>query len=144
MEICTMKLEDRIRRSISQRSSLVILRADFAKMGSSAQIGRVLARLVEDGKLVKVSKGAFAKTRINKFTGEPTPAGTLEVITAELFSKLGVEIAPSRLVQEYNSGKTTQVPSGATVNTGRRRITRKVTVGNRTLAYENHSRRTQV
>jgi hypothetical protein len=139
-----MKLEDRIRRSIALRSSLVVLRSEFAKMGSSSQVGRALARLVEDGKLVKVSKGAFAKARINKFTGKPTPAGTLEVISAELFSKLGIEIAPSRLVEEYNSGKTTQVPMGTTVNTGRRRITRKVTVGNRTLAYENHSRRTQV
>lgn len=139
-----MKLEDRIRRSIALRSSLVVLRSEFAKMGSSSQVGRALARLVEDGKLVKVSKGAFAKARINKFTGKPTPAGTLEVISAELFSKLGIEIAPSRLVEEYNSGKTTQVPTGATVNTGRRRITRKVTVGNRTLAYENHSGRTQV
>lgn len=139
-----MKLEDRIRRSIAQRPSLVILRSEFAKMGSTSQVGRVLARLVEDGKLVRVSKGAFAKTRINKFTGKPTPAGTLEVISAELFSKLGVEVVPSRLVEEYNSGRSTQVPMGTTVNTGRRRITRKVTVGNRTLAYENHSGRTQV
>lgn len=139
-----MKLEDRIRRSIALRSSLVVLRSEFAKMGSDSQVGRALARLVEDGKLVKVSKGAFAKARINKFTGKPTPAGTLEAISAELFSKLGIEIVPSRLVEEYNSGKTTQVPTGATVNTGRRRITRKVTVGNRTLAYESHSGRTQV
>jgi hypothetical protein len=139
-----MKLEDRIRRSISQRSSVVVLRSEFARMGSSSQIGRVLARLVEDGLLVKISKGAFAKARLNKFTGQPTPAGTLEAISAELFGKLGIEIAPSQLVQEYNSGKTTQVPPTATVNTGRRRITRKVTVGNRTLAYENHFGRTQI
>jgi hypothetical protein len=139
-----MKLEDRIRRSISQRSGVVILRSEFARMGSSSQVGRALARLVEDGKLVRVSKGAFAKTRINKFTGKPAAAGTLEAISAELFNKLGIKVAPSRLVEEYNSGKTTQVPTGTTINTGRRRITRKVTVGNRTLAYENHSGRTQV
>lgn len=139
-----MKLEDRIRRSLALRTGLVILRSEFAKMGSSSQIGRVLARLVEDGKLVRVSKGAFAKARINKFTGNPAPAGTLEVISAELFDKLGVAISPSKLVEEYNSGKTTQIPMGTTVNTGRRRISRKVTVGNRTLTYENHSRRAQV
>jgi hypothetical protein len=139
-----MKLEDRIRRSISQRSSVVVLRSEFAWMGSSAQIGRVLARLVEDGTLVRISKGAFAKTRINKFTGRPMAAGSLESIAAELFSKLGIAVTPSRLVQEYNSGKSTQVPNTAIANTGRRRITRKVTVGSRTLAYENHSGRTQV
>jgi hypothetical protein len=139
-----MKLEDRIRRSITQRSGLVVLRSEFADMGSASQVGRVLARLVDDGRLVRVSKGAFAKTRINKFTGQPTPAGTLEAISAELFEKLKIKVSPSKFVEEYNSGKTTQIPMSATVNTGRRRISRKVTVGNRTLAYENHSRRAQV
>lgn len=138
-----MKLEDRIRRSIAQRSSTVVLRSDFSEMGSTSQVGKVLSRLVEDGKLIRVSKGAFAKTRVNKFTGKPAPAATLEVIAAELFQKLGVQIAPSRIMDEYNSGKTTQIPMTAMVSTGGRRITRKVSVGNRTLIYENSSRRAQ-
>jgi hypothetical protein len=139
-----VNLEDRMRRSISQRQNVVILRSDFARMGSPAQVDRVLARLVEDGKLVKVSKGAFAKTRINKFTGKPTPAATLEAISAELFGKLGIEVKPSRLVDEYNSGRSTQIPSTTIVNTGARRITRNVTVGNRSIVYENHARHAQV
>lgn len=136
-----MKLEDRMHRSIKQRESVVILRSDFAKMGSDSQVGRVLARFVEDGVLIRVSKGAFAKTRINKFTGKPAPAGTLEMIAAELFRKLNIAVEPSALVADYNSGRSNQVPMGATVNTGRRRISRKVTVGNSTLAYEKNSRR---
>lgn len=136
-----MKLEDRMSRSIKQRASVVVLRSDFAKMGSDSQVGRVLAHLVAQGTLVRVSKGAFAKTRINKFTGKPTPAGTLEMIAAELFRKLNISVEPSRLVAEYNSGKSTQIPMGATVNTGRRRISRKVTVGNNSITYENNSRR---
>ncbi len=111
-------------------------------MGSDSQVGRVLARLVAEGRLVRVSKGAFAKARINKFTGLPTPAGTLEDVAAELFRKLNVEIAPSRLADDYNSGRSTQIPMRATVNTGRRRISRKVTVGGRTLSYENNLKRT--
>jgi hypothetical protein len=136
-----MKLEDRIRRSITQRASTVVLRSELSAMGSTSQVGRVLARLVADGKLVRVSKGAFAKTRINKFTGQPAPAATLEAIAAELFRKLGVDVAPSRLVEDYNSGKTTQIPMAVTVSTGGRRISRKVTVGKRTLSYENYWRR---
>lgn len=139
-----MKLEDRMIRSIKQRSSLIVLRSDFAGMSSDSQIGRVLARFVETGVLVRVSKGAFAKTRINKFTGTPTPAGTLEVITEELFRRLKIAVQPSLLVCEYNSGRSTQIPMGATINTGRRRISRKVTVGNTTLAYEKNSRRAEV
>lgn len=139
-----MKLEDRMSRSIKQRAGLVVLRSDFASMASDSQIGRVLARFVAEGKLVRVSKGAFAKTRINKFTGKPTPAGTLEMIAAELFRKLKIAVDPSALVAEYNSGRSTQIPMGATVSTGRRRISRKVTVGSSTLTYENNSRRTEV
>ncbi|HEF4762450.1 TPA: S-adenosylhomocysteine hydrolase [Pseudomonas putida] len=139
-----MKLEDRMKRSITQRESVVVLRSDFARMGSDSQVGRVLARFVAQGTLVRVSKGAFAKTRINKFTGKPTPAGTLEMIAAELFRKLKISLEPSSLVSEYNSGRSTQIPMGATVSTGRRRISRKVTVGNSTLTYEKNSRRAQV
>lgn len=139
-----MKLEDRMNRSIKQRASVIILRSDFARMGSDSQVGRVLARFVAEGVLIRVSKGAFAKTRINKFTGKPTPAGTLEMIAAELFRKLKITVEPSSLVSEYNSGRSTQIPMGATVNTGRRRISRKVTVGNSTLTYEKNSRRSEV
>jgi hypothetical protein len=138
-----MNLEDRIRRSIAQRKGTVVLRSELAKMGSASQVGRVLARLVEDGKLIRVSKGAFAKTRINRFTGGSTPAGTLETISAELFDKLGIEIGPSQFVVDFNSGYSTQVPMSAIINTGRRRITRKVTVGNRTVTYENYLRNTE-
>lgn len=139
-----MQLEDRMSRSIKQRASVVVLRSDFAEMASDSQVGRVLARFVDEGKLIRVSKGAFAKTRINKFTGKATPAGTLEMIAAELFRKLKIAVEPSALLAEYNSGKSTQIPMGSTVNTGRRRITRKVTVGNTTLAYERNSRRAEV
>ncbi|MGB3430701.1 DUF6088 family protein [Achromobacter sp.] len=139
-----MKLEDRMSRSIKQRASVVVLRSDFAEMASDSQIGRVLARFVDEGRLVRVSKGAFAKARINKYTGKPTPAGTLEMIAAELFRKLRISVEPSALVTEYNSGQSTQIPMDATVNTGRRRITRKVTVGNSTLTYEKNSRRAEV
>lgn len=136
-----MKLKDRILLSILQRPGLVVMPSDFASMGSASQIGRVMTRLVETGCLVKVSKGAYAKTRINRFTGKPAPAGTLETIVGELFGRLGIAVTPSSLVADYNSGKSTQLPVQPVVNTGSRRITRKVTVGNRTLAYENNTKR---
>lgn len=140
-----MRLEDRISRSIAQRKVAVVLRSDFVSMGSTAQVGRVLAHFVETGKLIRVSKGAFAKTktRINKFTGQPSPVGSLEAIAAELFRKLGIELMPSMIVAEYNSGKSTQVPPTNIANTGRRRISRKIIVGTRSIVYENHFGRSE-
>ncbi|MDB5837912.1 MAG: S-adenosylhomocysteine hydrolase [Caballeronia sp.] len=139
-----MKLEDRIVRSISQRKGPVILRSEVAPLGSPAQVGRVLLKLVSDGKLVRVSKGVFAKTEINKFTGTPTPAATFEVIAAETLRKLGIEITPGWLAREYNNGRSTQIPMDSIVNTGKRRIRRKIQVGRRTVKYENDHKRVEV
>lgn len=136
-----MKLVERMNLSIARRPGVVILRSELDKLGSKAQVDRVLARFVEQRRLVRVSRGVFAKTRINKFTGEPTPAGTLESIAAEVFQKLKIEILPGKLAQEYSSGKSTQIPMKAVVNTGKKRITRKITVGNRSIEYENNRRR---
>ncbi|MDH6149547.1 MULTISPECIES: DUF6088 family protein [Paraburkholderia] len=131
-----MKLEDRVTRSIGRRKGAVILRRELERFGSPAQLSRVLARLVGTGALVRVSRGVYAKTRRNKFTGDLTPAGTLESIAAETFRKLGIAIKHGKLGLEYNSGRSTQVPMLAVVNTGNRRITRKIQVGRRTLTYE--------
>lgn len=139
-----MKVEDRIVRSIAQRKGPVVLRSEIAPLGSSTQVGRVLSKLVDQGRLVRVSKGVFAKTRLNKFTGKLTPAGTFEVIAAETFRKLKVEVLPGKLTKEYNSGKTTQIPMDSVVSTGKRRISRKIQVGNREVKYEKNNRRVEV
>lgn len=131
-----MRLEDRLVRSVRQRKDIVILRSEVAQLGSPAQVGRVLAKLVRDGVLVRVSRGAYAKTRINKFTGKPTPAATLEEIAAEIFRKLKIDVSPGRLARDYNSGLTTQIPMQTIVSTGKRRIRRKIEVSGRKVHYE--------
>ena len=139
-----MKLEDRIVRSIKQRKGVVILRSDVAPLGSTAQVGRVLSKLVVNGKLVRVSKGVFAKTRVNKFTGQLAPAATFESIAAETFRKLNVIVQPGRLAREYNNGETTQIPMDGVVSTGARRIRRKIQVGSKTVKYEKNNGRVEV
>jgi hypothetical protein len=134
-----MKLKSRVTRSIAARKSVVVLRSELRDRGSPAYLSRILARLVNDGKLVRVSRGIYAKTRLNKCTGRLAPAATFESIAAEAFRKLRIDIAPGTLTSEYNAGKTSQLPMLAVVNTGRRRITRRIRVGNRTVTYERRS-----
>ncbi|MFL9906885.1 DUF6088 family protein [Paraburkholderia sp. RL17-337-BIB-A] len=131
-----IRIEDKLVRSIKQREGVVILRSEVASLGSAAQVGRVLAKLVGDGRLVRVSIGVYAKTRRNKFTGQLTPAATFEAIAAETFRKLGIDVAPGRLAREYNAGLTSQIPMDGVVCTGKRRISRKIQVGSRTVKYE--------
>ncbi|ASV96818.1 DUF6088 family protein [Paraburkholderia aromaticivorans] len=132
-----MTIEDRIVRSIRRRRGVAILRSEVARLGSTAQVGRVLAKMVSDGRLVRVSKGVFAKTRINKFTGKLAPAAPFDVIAAQTFRKLRIEVWPGRLAREYNAGRTTQIPMAPLVSTGKRRIHRKIQVGSKTIKYEN-------
>ncbi|MEZ2307115.1 DUF6088 family protein [Paraburkholderia strydomiana] len=131
-----MTTEARIKRSIALRDGTVVLRSDVANLGSPAQVSRVLARLVANGALVRVSLGVYAKTRLNKFTGKLAPAAPFESIAAETFQRLGIAVMPGRLAREYNEGKTTQIPVDGAVSTGARRITRKITVGRKSVKYE--------
>jgi di/tripeptidase len=131
-----MKLESRVLRSIARRKSVVVLRAELAPLGSPAQLSRVLAKLVKAGALVRVSSGVYAKTRWNKFSGQLAPAAPFEAIAAEAFRKLGIKVDHGALAAEYNAGLSTQVPMLPIVSTGRRRISRKIQVGSKTLMYE--------
>ena len=137
-----MKLEDRMTRSLSQRPGNVVLRAELAPLGSATQVSKIISDFIRAGKLMRVSRGVFVKTRTNRFTGEPSPAGTLESISGEIFGKLGVQVAPGILAQEYNSGTSTQIPMRFIVRPiGKKRIQRKIQVGGRIVQYEKNPRR---
>ncbi|SIT39482.1 conserved hypothetical protein [Paraburkholderia piptadeniae] len=131
-----MKLEARVARSIRRRTGVVILRSDLSRLGSQAQLTRVLTKLVATGQLVRVGHGIYAKTRLNRFAGRPAPAATFESIAAEAFRRLGISVGPGALTREYNTGRSTQLPMVAVVTTGRRRITRRIQVGTKRVMYE--------
>ena len=133
-----LTIEDRIVRAIRQRKGTVVLRSEVAPLGSTTQVGRILAKLVANGALVRVSKGVYAKTHVNKFTGRLSPAAPFETIAAETFRRLGIAVAPGRLAREYNEGSTTQIPMDGVVSTGARRITRRIRVGSKTVKYESN------
>lgn len=139
-----MKIQDKMSRSLTQRAGNVILRTDLARLGSPTQVSKVISDFIKAGRLMRVSKGVFVKTRINRFTGKPAPAGTLETISGEIFEKLGVQVAPGRLAEDYNRGASNQIPGRFVVGPiGKRRIQRKIQVGDRIVQYEKNQRVTK-
>ena len=82
--------------------------------------------------------GVYAKTRKSSVTGSIVPAGTLETLGVEALRKLRVPVAPGAAAAAYNAGATTQIPGVFVANTGRRRISRRISIGGRTLQYENN------
>lgn len=132
-----MKLEERMLRSVKQRRGNVVLRVEFAHMGSSSQITEALKSLQQRGILIRIDTGVYAKTRVSSVTKTIVPAGSLETLSIEALRKMGVNVLPSKAMTDYDEGYTSQIPGALVVNTGRKRIRRKIIVGGRRLAYEN-------
>jgi hypothetical protein len=138
-----MVLEDRLRISIAKQSSDVFLRTDFARFGSEAQVSRALRKLVEEGLIVKLGIGVYARAKRSVLSGKPIPVEPVEILAGEALMKMGVELFPSKEVERYNLGETTQVPGAMLLNTGNRRITRKLGFGKKTVQYANNLRRAE-
>jgi hypothetical protein len=133
-----LSVKDRMLRTIALRKGEVILRADFATMGSPSQISRALKALIKAGTIVRLGYGVYAKARPSTLSGKPVPRVSLEELAQEALEKLGVVVQLGRAQADYAQGKTPQIPVCTTVNTGPRRISRKITVGISTVRYENH------
>lgn len=132
-----LNMKERMIRSITMRRGEIIMRSDFTRMGSQSQISRLLADFVSEGRLVRLGYGIFAKSRISSISGKAVPREPLEVLAQEAFRRLMIEAKPGKAQREYASGQSTQVPVQAVFDTGQRRISRKLTVGNRKVGYEN-------
>lgn len=131
-----MNIIERIKRSVANRDDGVFLRGEFERFGSPAQVGRALTQLTREGTLVRLGVGVYAKAKPSVLTGKPIPARPLEVLAPQILKKLGITVMPSRLTQDYNAGRSTQLPSGIVLNTGKRRIVRKLSFNGKAVQYE--------
>lgn len=131
-----MNISDRIKRSVQRRSDLVLRPADFQLFGSEASVKRALRALVDQGVLVRLGVGLYVKAKRSVLSGQPIPVRPLEVLGPMALSRLGVEVQESSRTRAYNTGRTTQIPTGVVVNTGRRRITRKIGFNGKFVEYE--------
>lgn len=135
-----LSIKDRIIRSIALRKGDVVLRADFDLMGSPSQVSRALKEVVCIGKLVRLGYGVYARAEPSVLSGKAIPRQPLESLAWEALQRLNVDVALGRSQHDYAERGTDQIPMRATFNTGWRRISRKLTVGNRSVRYENNYR----
>ncbi len=130
-------LESKIKYRISRSKDDVFVLKDFEDLSDRDQVGRALRSLAEnnDYGLAKISRGMYAKTRIARRTGEVILSNTLSELAREGLSKLGVTVLRSQALIDYNSGKTTQVPTGRLVAV-KGRVTRKIEYDDNVVEYE--------
>ena len=127
----------RLRRSIAARKGEVVLRRDFSRFGSPSQLSRSLNQLLAEGKLVRIGNGVYAKATPSPLSGRAAPRQGLDVLAAETLDRLGINWQQGEAQRLYNAGLTTQVPWRTTFDTGPRRISRRLCVGQRVVDYEN-------
>lgn len=85
-----MKLETRIRQSIKRRSGTVFSRSELASLGSQSQVTYVLGRLVNNGELLRISRGVYAKAK--HVGGEVKTCASEDDIIKETAEKLGLKL----------------------------------------------------
>ena len=118
-----------------KKGQIFFLREDFADLGGYDQVGRALRGFARAGKLVKIGYGLYAKAKASALTGEIVPVAPLPDLAKEALARLGVNISPSELEQDYNAGKTTQVPTGRLIAV-QGRISRKIAYAGASIGYE--------
>jgi len=132
-----MSIRERIVQAISVAKTDVFLRQDFSALGSTSQVTRVLRLLIDNGVIVRISLGVYARAKLSVLTGNPIPAQPIYVLAPEALRRLGIEPRPSRLVRDYNEGKSTQLPAESRINIGKKRTKRKIGFGRSQTKYEN-------
>lgn len=128
-------LEMQLLKRIDRKRGDVFLRGDFDDLGGYDQVGRALRDLVKQGRLMKIGYGLYSRAVKSPFDDKTlVPPKGLSTLR-EALKRVGIETLPSRSVQDYNAGRTTQVPTGRVVGV-RRRVRRKIGYNGFALSFE--------
>lgn len=132
-------LESRIRYRVSRSRSSVFTPQDFLDLSGQPQVGRALAKLVARQVLVKMGYGLYAKARRSSVTGALVPAKPVPELAREALTKIGVTVQPAASERAYNSGRSTQVPTGRVIRV-KGRVSRKIGYAGNNVVLERAAR----
>jgi hypothetical protein len=118
-------IADLIMQRVRRSRRNVFLRSDFDAFGSYDAVGRALRQHVEAGRLVQIGYGLYAKAELSPLTGKPAPIVGVRTLASEAIARLGKSVEPSHFDKAYNSGRSTQIPTGRTL-TVNARIRRRI------------------
>ncbi len=132
-------LESKITYRVRRSKTPVFVRADFEDIGGYDQVGRILRMLVKNNLLIRLGYGAYARSKKSTITGASAPEKPLPELAKMLLNKLGVKVAPTSTEKAYNSGESTQVPTGRVIGV-QGRVARKIGYNGRSIAFEKVAR----
>lgn len=137
-----MKLVDRMRLSIRRRAGHVVLRSELAGLGSASQVSDALRTLQRDGDLVRLGSGVYAKARRDAQTRTVRPAADFQTLAREAAAKL--HMTPGSAASGHNAPIARSNNGNIVLDTGHRRLSRKLALGERRVSYINDRTRAKV
>lgn len=128
-------LEGKITYRVKRSKTPVFVRDDFKDIGGYDQVGRILRGLVKKGLLISLGYGTYARSKKSSISGSVVPEEPLPELAKKLLKKLGVKVAPSSAERAYNSGFSTQVPTGRVIGV-KGRIVRRIGYNGKYVSFE--------
>lgn len=120
-------LRERIKARIAERRDAAFLTREFTDLGGERQVLRALRDLTEEGALIRIGYGAYARAEISPLTHQPMIAGDgFGTVSREVLNKLQVPWEPTEAERAYNEGRSTQVPMTPRVRLRGNRFSRKL------------------
>jgi hypothetical protein len=134
------ELKSLILQKINNSEHNVFFRKDFAELGGTYdQVGVVLKELCEEENLKKIGHGIYGKTEIcdvEPFVGRIILSAGITELAPEALTRLGYNVVPSQALLDYNSGASTQVPTGKRLRIQGRKTNRKIQYRKTAITYE--------
>ena len=121
-------LRFKILERIRSKSDMAILRSDLADLASPRQLTRALQKLVEENVLVRLGYGIYGRLFFSRYTNNYCLDGFIVGIGREVLNKLNIAWRPSQFEEDYNNGRSKQIPVNPT--------TRIIGRFNRRIQYE--------
>ena len=122
-----MTLRQRVEARIAKRRDDAFLTREFLDLGGERQVLRALRELVEEGKLIRLGYGVYARAEISPLTHQPMLAGDgFGPVSRQVLDKLKVPWEPTTAERDYNEGRSTQVPMTPRVRLRGSRFSRKL------------------
>lgn len=118
-------LEAKMQYRIKRSKSSVFIPSDFFDLSDRDQINRVIRTFINDGLLIKLGQGIYARTKLSKIKKKLIPEKDLRSLTIEALNKYGIKVVESSYEKAYNNGDSTQVPTGRVIGVTTR-VNRKI------------------
>ena len=120
-------LRERVAERIAERRDDAFLTREFRDLAGERQVLRALRELTDEGKLIRLGYGVYGRAELSPLTNQPMLAGDgFGTVSRQVLDKLKVRWEPTTAENDYNEGRSTQVPMMPRVRLRGGRFSRKL------------------